>query len=228
MPNLFDSLTRASAQPKPMHALWQTLRGGMAAVVLGSAGHAAAAPAQAATPDQSCMMLNHDATCPPGMQKKPKPGNTPSANGCGPEGGRIKIPQGYGKADYTGSCNLHDYCYEDCNAPKSQCDDDFLNDMMNACEAAYPGITNINLLFRFGCYERAYIYYKAVATFGDDAWLAGQKKACECCNKPTKVYCACNKTCYDDVGVCLQECKVGLGCFAEKICGPADPDQCPN
>jgi hypothetical protein len=43
---------------------------------------------------------------------------------------------------------------------------------------------------------------------------------------PTQVYCNCNKKCYDDVQVCLNECKVTLGCFTG-ICGPAEPEQCP-
>lgn len=40
-----------------------------------------------------------------------------------------------------------------------------------------------------------------------------------------RVYCNCNQTCYDDVQVCLSECRVTLGCFTG-ICGPAEPGQC--
>jgi hypothetical protein len=40
-----------------------------------------------------------------------------------------------------------------------------------------------------------------------------------------KIYCNCNKKCYDDPQVCLSECKVTLGCFTG-ICGPAQPGQC--
>lgn len=226
MPNLFDSFTRASAQTKPAWALWQTLRGTLRGGIAAAAvGGATMQRATAATPASNCMMLNHDATCPPNTNKQPKPGNTPSANGCGPEGGTIKIPQGYGSADYTGACNQHDYCYEDCAAPKSLCDEDFRDDMYDSCAATYPGA--LYALLRFGCYERAYAYYQAVAQFGDDAWTAGQKKACECCAESTKIYCNCNKTCYDDLQVCQNECKANLGCFTG-ICGPAEPDQCPN
>jgi hypothetical protein len=145
-------------------------------------------------------------------------------NGCGPEGGTIKLPQGYGKADYTSSCNTHDVCYEECGTGKVKCDEDFRDDMYASCAAAYPGA--LNSLFRLGCYERAWAYYQAVLQFGGDAWIAAQYKACECCHEPTKVYCNCNKTCYDDVNVCLGECKTNLGCFTG-ICGPATEEQCP-
>jgi hypothetical protein len=46
------------------------------------------------------------------------------------------------------------------------------------------------------------------------------------CSASTKIYCNCNDTCYDDVQVCLSECKVTLGCFTA-ICAPAKPGQCP-
>jgi hypothetical protein len=50
---------------------------------------------------------------------------------------------------------------------------------------------------------------------------------CDRCQAaPTKIYCNCNKTCYDDVQVCLSECKATLGCFTG-ICEPAQPGQCP-
>ena len=174
--------------------------------------------------DSNCMALNHDASCPPGLKKQTKPGNVPSHNGCGPEGGSIKLPQGYGRADYTGSCNNHDHCYEECSTSQATCDEIFKEEMYDSCAAAYPGV--LNSLLRFGCYERAYAYYQAVSTFGEDAWVAAQQKACECCQEPTKVYCNCNQTCYDDVNVCLAECETGLGCFTG-ICGPAEEGQCP-
>jgi len=214
-------LTRALAAPGPARPLWRTAAGVALAGFWTMAGRD---PVEAAPADVSpgCLVLNFDTTCPPNTDKRPKPGNTPTVNGCGPEGGSIKIPQGYGSADYTSSCNTHDICYEDCSASKGECDLNFLDDMYDSCAAAYPGA--LNALRRFGCYERAYIYYQAVSQFGDDAYIAAQYKACECCK--SKVYCNCNKTCYDDVTQCLAECKATLSCFTG-ICGPADPGQCP-
>ena len=223
--NLLDSLTRAIAAPTPARAVWQVVSTATAASFMTLIGRALADPQAAlASVNETCTPLNADATCPPNTTKKPKPGNVPAHNGCGPEGGAIKIPQGYGDADYTSSCNSHDHCYEECSTPQSACDEKFKEDMYDACAAAYPGA--LNSLFRLGCYERAYVYYQAVSTFGEDAWIAGQQKACECCSEPTQVYCHCNSTCYDDVNVCLAECEVSLGCFGG-ICGPATEQQCP-
>lgn len=228
---LIDTLTRVIATPTPQRSTWRavaaTAQAGFWALVGRSLTEPASAFARTALDpavSPGCLSLNHDGTCPPNTNKRTQPGNVPTSNGCGPEGGSIKIPQGYGKADYTGSCNGHDVCYEECATTKDTCDEDFRDDMYEACAAAYPGA--LNGLLRFGCYERAYAYYQAVSQFGDDAWLAAQKKACECCAPPTKVYCNCNKTCYDDSDTCLGECKASLGCFTG-ICGPATEEQCP-
>jgi hypothetical protein len=224
---LIDTLTRVLAAPAPGRSTWRVVTTVATTSFWTLLGKSLAEPQSAlASTDvsENCMMLNHDGTCPPNTTKRTQPGNVPTTNGCGPEGGTIKLPQGYGRADYTGSCNTHDVCYEDCGTPKVTCDEDFRDDMFASCDAAYPGV--LNSLLRLGCKERAYAYYQAVLQFGDDAWIAAQYKACECCNQPTKLYCNCNKTCYDDVNVCLNECKVSLGCFTA-ICGPASEDQCP-
>lgn len=215
--SLLDSLTRHAAS----RPFWQ-----VAAITAMNGLWSLTGRAQAqAAPAAGCLALNQDATCPPDTDKRTKPGNVPTVNGCGPEGGDIKIPQGYGKADYTGSCNNHDVCYEECATPKATCDDNFLQDMYNSCAAAYPGV--LNTLYRGGCYERAYIYYQAVSQFGGDAWVAAQQKACECCTVPVTIYCNCNKTCYTSTLECTLNCKASLGCFTG-ICAPATPEQCPQ
>jgi hypothetical protein len=48
----------------------------------------------------------------------------------------------------------------------------------------------------------------------------------QCQEAPSKVFCNCNDTCYDDLDVCLAECKVTLGCFTA-ICRPAELGECP-
>jgi hypothetical protein len=215
----FDQLTRQLGAPITRRNMLKVIAGAAAGGVAAWLGETP----KLVRATEACTFLRSDGSCQPGTTKKPKPGNVPSSNGCGPEGGSIKIPQGYGNADYTPACNNHDICYEDCQKPKSACDDDFYTGMKQACAAAYAGV--LNSLKRAGCYERAYVYYKAVSNFGDDAWIAGQNKACKCC-WDQKIYCACNKTCYDDVTVCLNACPVGLGCFTG-ICEPSQPDQCP-
>ena len=225
--NLIDTLTRVLAAPPATRPLWRVAAGTALAGIWTLFGDDIRQPQSLlAQVSDGCLVLNADTSCPPNTDKRTKPGNQPTANGCGPEGGSIKIPQGYGDADYTSSCNSHDFCYEDCAGTKDNCDEVFRDDMYNACAAAYPG--TLNGLLRFGCYERAYVYYQAVSQFGADAFTAAQFKACECCHEPepTMIYCNCNQTCYDDVNVCLDECETSLGCLTG-ICGPAEAGQCP-
>lgn len=225
---LIDTLTRVIATPAPSRSTWRTVATVATTGFWTLIGRSLVQPSDAlASVDAglSCYPPNADGTCPPDTSKRPRSGNVPTSNGCGPEGGAIKIPQGYGKADYTGSCNTHDVCYEDCGKDKVTCDEEFRDDMYSACAAAYPG--KLNALWRLGCYERAFAYYQAVLRFGGGAWSAAQQKACECCDETTtQFYCNCNKSCYDDLNVCLNECQVTLGCFTG-ICGPATEEQCP-
>ena len=230
---LIDTLTRVIATPQrstwravatTAHASFWALVGRSLAQPQSAFASTSHVPAFDSAVSPDCVGVDDNGSCPPNTEKRTQPGNVPTMNGCGPEGGSIKIPQGFGDADYTGSCNGHDVCYEECGTSKDTCDEVFRDDMYESCAAAYPGLLNGAL--RFGCYERAYAYYQAVSQFGGDAWLAAQKKACECCPPVTKLYCNCNKTCYDDISVCLDECKVGLGCFTG-ICEPASLEQCP-
>src|SRR5688572_18407172 len=97
--SFFDSLTRTMAAPAPGPSLWQLVSGVTSAGILAFVGRTLAQPESVfATIAQSdgCLLLNHDGSCPPNTTKREKPGNVPTMNGCGPEGGSIKIPQGYG------------------------------------------------------------------------------------------------------------------------------------
>jgi hypothetical protein len=174
-----------------------------------------------------CKIPTDDGRCPPNTTRRALPGYVPGTNGCGPAGAPISIPQGYGDCDYSGSCNNHDLCYQECFTPKDKCDEDFRDQLYDACAAAYPG--TLNIPFRYGCYERAWAYYQAVSEGGGSAWVAAQQKSCECCPPPdeTLVYCSCNQKCYTDSTLCLNECKVGLGCNTA-ICAPAIAELCPG
>jgi hypothetical protein len=224
--NLFDSLTRVLASPYQPRQRWQALAGTAFATFWSTWSHTPThANTTAMRPGSGCMLLNHDATCPLGTKKQTKPGNVPTINGCGAEGSNLPIPQGYGKADFTPGCNQHDICYEDCHRPKDACEDEFHNNLNQICAATYPG--KLNALFRYGCYERAYVFYQAVSLFGGDAWVAAQQKACECCKSDDKIHCNCNKKCYNSAIECINDCKASLECFTG-ICAPATEEQCPN
>lgn len=225
---LIDTLTRVIATPAPSRSTWRTVATvattGFWALINRSLAQPSNALASVNDANQLCQPPDSDGACPPNTTKRTKPGNVPTTNGCGPEGGSFRIPQGYGNADYTSSCNTHDVCYEECGKDKVTCDEEFRDDMYASCDATYTGFTQ--KLLRFGCYERAWAYYQAVLRYGDDAWSAAQQKACECCEEKTKIYCNCNKTCYDDIGTCLSDCVVSTGCFTG-ICTPATEEQCP-
>ena len=193
------------------------------------------------------------AQCPPCPAsprcRSPKPGFMPPKNGCGPAKfsnliERGVIPQGYGDADFANGgcpasqncgCNLHDVCYSTCNSSKMSCDTKFQDDMRNECFKKYPVVrgercddfTPCNR-DRLGiCLSRARLYFRLVSgSAGQGPYEDAQKEACQCCGPASKVWCFCNKKCYDSGTACLAECKVGLGCFTG-ICQPATPELCP-
>ncbi len=113
-------------------------------------------------------------------QKYKRPNYTPSFNGCGAEGG-TQFPN----FTFYEACKQHDICYGTCFSNKSQCDQNFLGDMINSCPT----------FFLVNCTELALIYYAAVANFGQDAFDNGQKKGCIECSEiisfgqPTVPYC---------------------------------------
>jgi hypothetical protein len=234
-----DTLTRSFARAPMQEALsWHTLWRGMAAAfaLLWKEGETqsiqyapTSAPAvrHASSPmsPNACISLTSDGECPNATYfKREKPGNVPATNGCGPAGGTIKIPQGYGTVDFTASCDQHDICYEDCFTPRETCDDNLGIDIARACATGYPASGVRNQLNRYMCFEHAFAYQAAVAIFGGSAWVAAQIKACECCR--TNIWCQCNETCYDELATCQAECRASLGCFTG-ICEPASVDLCP-
>ncbi|PAP77082.1 hypothetical protein [Rubrivirga marina] len=132
-----------------------------------------------AAPALTCEPVPADGHCPPTRLKQGKPGNVPTHNGCGAEGGSIPVPQGFGSAAFTPACNQHDHCYENCSMSQAECDDDFFGGMVHSCEQAYAG--TLHTLTRGWCMNTAVAYWQAVAQGGAPAWAAAQVKACECC-----------------------------------------------
>jgi hypothetical protein len=196
----------------------------VAAIALGMRSARGALRPAAAFAAETCEPVRADGTCPDDKDKRSN-GNEPTANGCGPEGGSIKIPQKFGWASFTPACDAHDICYEDCVKSKSSCDNDFRIDPLNICHRNYPW--QAALLVSAWCWNMASIYADAV-TFtpqSHDAWAAAQQKACECCGNATRIYCNCNQKCYDDIGTCQNECMATMACFTG-ICEPARPGQC--
>lgn len=129
--------------------------------------------------------------------ENPKSGYTPSSNGCGSEGGTkvpdsgkgvIYIPATSGCAggefdtryyklecefNFLAACNDHDICYGTCGNSKSECDNRFLQAMIDSCSR------NKTPNSYYACTQIAYIYYQAVNLLGGSAYLDAQDEACE-------------------------------------------------
>lgn len=158
--NRFDALARALGARLPRRAIVRAL---------------AATPTLDTVPVRSARAAE---VCP---SRVPRPGYTPTTNGCGPASfGSQIIPQRYGKARFGPSCNRHDACYGTCNADRNQCDRDFQIDLKRACYAAYPGRANHREAV--DCSNRAQRYHDAVRTFGAGAYATAQEEACICCD----------------------------------------------
>jgi RHS repeat-associated protein len=89
---------------------------------------------------------------------------------CGSGPTSILVPDKPGGFNFTSACAKHDKCYGTCGAAKSDCDEQFLEDMQSICENSYFGSV--------GCNELANIYYGAVHELGQDPYDKAQQCAC--------------------------------------------------
>jgi hypothetical protein len=207
----FDTLARTMAgpQPQPRRFGSRLLGFGLGAVALATA---ARRPQPAAA--EVC------------EQRVPRPGFTPTSNGCGAEDG-LKVPDRVWGANFKPSCDAHDICYSTCNSSKETCDTDFLLGNVQACvDAGYTGLALA------GCKAIAGDYYLAVDLLGDDPYESAQKEACYCCNPgstacgdPPAACCHADETCCD--GTCCPDgqeccdgtcCPEGLECCGDGTC----------
>jgi RHS repeat-associated protein len=99
----------------------------------------------------------------------------PTSNGCGAQGG-AQFPGDFGLWDFTPACDGHDICYGACGSNKSDCDNQFLADMLSVCDA-YAMLPTLYTT----CAALAGTYYAAVVAAGQDAFDSAQA----CCTPPT-------------------------------------------
>jgi len=127
------------------------------------------------------------ADCP---SRKPRPGYTATANGCGADGCVIcppDNPMGDSCSSFAGACTNHDICYGTCNSSpsaKDDCDSAFHNAMDSVCASCYGlGSPLEDLTKDVDCIGLSLSYYVAVhdTPAGMSAWVAAQKAACICC-----------------------------------------------
>jgi len=124
--------------------------------------------------------------CPPGQCPLPKPGYTPTFNGCGPDGWKGKlVPDSPFGFPFRVPCNEHDTCYGTCNTSKAFCDEDFRAGLrawcrlsMNTAYGHVPSEAEIAQLN--ACLLLADIYAAAVKKAGEEFHTGGQEEACVC------------------------------------------------
>lgn len=115
------------------------------------------------------------ASCP---DRGPRPGYSPSVNGCGPEGWGWAIPDKYGLANFGPSCDSHDTCYGTCNSSKAGCDSSLKSLLAAECGRVYPQPQSLRRADCLGMVDR---FYNAVNEEGAGAYDKAQKKGCICC-----------------------------------------------
>lgn len=170
--------------------------------------------------------------CPGNRVPKNPATYTPKRNGCGPQSGTDRVPDDFFFWSFRSACNGHDDCYGTCGSSQSSCDSQFYDAMRAECRAS----TFVLSPTRSQCMGAASLYYSAVAGLGKEPHQEGQAEGCDCCESTTTtsttttttqgqcVRCNCNGVVYRDVQVCLNNCRVSLGCFTG-ICAPVE---CPG
>ncbi len=122
----------------------------------------------------------------PGENCRQDPGFPPddpaNYNGCGPDGWDYAVPDNPNLdqpcATFFNACKAHDIGYNTCGKPQSQTDNQFLQDMLAACDCIF------DLIDKAQCIILAHAYHQAVTGGGEDAYNDAQDKACLCDDPP--------------------------------------------
>lgn len=110
------------------------------------------------------------------------PDDPANYNGCGPDGWDYLVPDNpnglaFPCASFYSACRAHDIGYNTCGRPQSQTDNQFLNDMLAACDC-------LEGLLRSSCRANAVLYHRGVTGGGEGAYNAAQDQACVCDDPP--------------------------------------------
>ncbi|CAF1519884.1 unnamed protein product [Rotaria sp. Silwood1] len=107
--------------------------------------------------------------------------SAPSSNGCGGQGSPWNfIVQPLGSAwEFTSACDAHDRCYSTCNKLRSECDNNFLSDMMSSCTTHW----NDDPDRLRACQWWAGKFYGRVHASGASFFAAAQEEDCDCASK---------------------------------------------
>ena len=108
----------------------------------------------------------------------PRPPIPPGPFGpvCGSGGNASWVPDGI----FTGACQRHDDCYNCSGTAKKKCDDNFCEELKQACRIPGPGSKGIPI-----CYLIANTYCSAVRLRGEPYYKEKGRPPCPC-DGPTK------------------------------------------
>jgi hypothetical protein len=215
--NIFDDIARTLGSGMPRRQAFALAVKGLAGAALAEFGVWSAwaqstclCQGQTYNPQTACCTpsgvqakhpITNLAACP---NKVKHPGYVGRSNGCGPEGGAITpfVPNRFGLANFGPCCDAHDFCYGDCNASKSGCDNTF-----GVCNATACAVYAIFQVLLPSCLTAAAAYFAAVSLGGGDAYEAAQQGGCDCCGTST-----CPQSCAGSSCGSLPACAGGADC----------------
>ena len=83
---------------------------------------------------------------------------------------------------FTECCDIHDKCYDTCNADRKQCDEDFKSCLSNVC--LFEGLSEKkSKKLMKQCQSSADLMYATTSTLGCTAYIQSQANACLCSGK---------------------------------------------
>jgi hypothetical protein len=106
------------------------------------------------------------------MLRKIDPNIDTSEQGCGTGLTTQIVIDDWGLFDFTSACQVHDKCYEQCNATRNSCDNGFLTNLRKAC----PSKETERVTYQI-CRDIAKLYWYTVSKNGQSIWKQAQIKA---------------------------------------------------
>lgn len=116
--------------------------------------------------------------CPGSQVPRSKQGHVTSSNGCGSldvlfddsEESLIHVEK-----EFTDCCNVHDVCYDTCNADKDDCDLAFKRCLYKICKSKKKDFLDSKT-----CNLKAKVFYLTVIGVGCKSYLDAQRNSCAC------------------------------------------------
>lgn len=175
----------------------------------------------------------------------PKPGYSPSSDGCGSGWNEPLVPddltnagiivgvvigaitdnwgalgealycKSKGNMDITSACNRHDQCWGTCGSSMAACNAEFLSKINDICDL------NQSSTCRSECRALGWIYY-AVVSINVAGFKSSQLAACTCCGDGI-----CDESIGETSATCAKDCYCGNGVCerSEETC-PSCPADC--